>query len=162
MNTDDPQIGTNEPSEFVMQEMAKIGRRWTVTCAVGALASIALVVWAYCRFAADSPALPWLTTAYFLLASAWTYVKRQLQYARASGQPSPRVPQWTNGLYWAEKGVLVALLIIRWKYALLLYVAAYAMAVFDILETVGGIMIRRLLRPRMADQDQWAGRTGDE
>lgn len=140
-------------SEFVHGLRRKCIVRYTVATILGAFISIGLIAWAYQKFTAGSFEILWLTITYFIVASAVTYDKRLVQWAKVSGESTPQMPSWIGWLYWLETGLLFAIVLIKWKYAICLYIALFILAVFPVLETVGRFLIGPLIQQNIRKID---------
>lgn len=85
-----------------------------------------------------------LTIAYFLVASITTFDIRLIQ-AKKSGtlpQDEPELPAWIGIFAWLEWGIFVWLLVLNWKYALVLLVIKFILKVLPVLETAGNVLMR--------------------
>ena len=92
------------------------------------------------------PLLVSLTVAYFLIASVTTLDVRLLQAKRTGALPpdQPLLPPWIGLLHWAQWGVFLALLLLHWKYALVVFVVKVALQRLPVLETIGNLLLTTL------------------
>ena len=99
--------------------------------------------------ALDSPLVIGLTIAFFITSAITTFDKRLTQ-ARQLGMAladEPPLPCWVGFIAWFHWGLFLALLILDWKYALVLFVIKFVLSVLPVLETVGNILMAPF-RPR--------------
>ena len=86
-----------------------------------------------------------ITGIYFITASIQTFDKRLLQAKRFNELPpdEPLLPTWLGVVTsWIHYGVIVALFVTGWKYALLVLVVGFVLAVLPVLETIGNVLMR--------------------
>lgn len=91
----------------------------------------------------ESPLLLWLTIAFFVVASVVTFDKRLTQAKKAGVLPDdePSLPQWVGVFFIIDIGLKIVLLVLNWKYGLLVYAVGFALSVLPVLETVGNILM---------------------
>ncbi|MBN1255559.1 MAG: hypothetical protein JXA50_09830 [Deltaproteobacteria bacterium] len=56
------------------------------------------------------------------------------------------LPKWVGLIHWAGWAIFIVLLILNWKYTIVLYVFIFALEVMPILENLGEFMMRPFLR----------------
>ena len=96
-----------------------------------------------------TPLIICLTAAYFLVASITTFDIRKTQ-ARKQGvlaPDEPELPAWIAIFAWLQWGIFLALLLLNWKYALVIFVFKFILKVLPVLETIGKILMSPF-RPR--------------
>lgn len=84
-----------------------------------------------------------LTIAFFITSSITTFDKRLIQARRNSTLPpdEPLLPSWVGLIGWIHWGLALALLIINWKYAIIVFIVMFVLAVLPVLETIGNILM---------------------
>jgi len=97
----------------------------------------------------DSPVLMLMTIAYFFTSAITTFDKRLIQAKKHGSVPvdEPMLPWWVGLIAWVHWGLFLSLLILNWKYALVLFALKFVCSVLPILETVGNILMTPF-RPR--------------
>ena len=91
----------------------------------------------------DSPLVIGLTIAFFITSAITTFDKR-LNQARQLGLPlldEPPLPWWVEFIAWFHWGLFLALLLLDWKYALVLFVIKFVLSVLPVLEIIGNILM---------------------
>ncbi len=97
----------------------------------------------------DSPLLIVLT-AFFAISSSITVFDKRLIQAKRSGvlpPDEPMLPSWVGTIAWIHWGLLLALFILNWKYAVIVYIAKFVFSVIPVLE-IAGNMLMRPFRPK--------------
>ncbi|HLG15267.1 MAG TPA: hypothetical protein VJH03_12295 [Blastocatellia bacterium] len=90
-----------------------------------------------------STALLILTIAFFI-TSALTVFDRRLSQAIKQGDlppDEPPPPFWLGFVYYVHWGIGIALLIINWRYAFLVFAVKLILAFLPVLEMVGNVMM---------------------
>lgn len=84
-----------------------------------------------------------LTIAFIITSSITTFDKRLIQAKRDGTLPpdEPLLPSWTGLIGWIHWGLALALLIINWKYAIIIYIVLFVLAVLPVLEIIGNILM---------------------
>ena len=84
-----------------------------------------------------------LTIAFVITSSITTFDKRLIQAKRESTLPSdePLLPSWAGFIGWIHWGLALALLIINWKYAIIVYIVLFILAVLPVMEIIGNILM---------------------
>lgn len=98
----------------------------------------------------DSPILIGLTIVYFITSSITTFDRRLIQ-AEKAGTPSSvdhsMLPWWVGFILYIHWGIGLALLLLNWKYALVVFISKFVLSVLPVLETIGNILMAPF-RPR--------------
>jgi len=97
----------------------------------------------------DSPLLITLTVLFAITSSITVFDKRMIQANRSGVLPAdePMLPSWVGIIAWIHWGLLLALLILNWKYAVVVYIAKFILSVLPVLE-IAGNMLMRPFRPK--------------
>jgi hypothetical protein len=97
----------------------------------------------------DSPLLITLTVLFAITSSITVFDKRMIQAKRSGVLPAdePMLPSWVGIIAWIHWGLLLALLILNWKYAVVVYIAKFILSVLPVLE-IAGNMLMRPFRPK--------------
>jgi len=84
-----------------------------------------------------------LTIAFVITSSITTFDKRLIQARRDGTLPpdEPLLPSWVGLIGWIHWGLALALLIINWKYAIIVFIVMFVLAVLPVLETIGNILM---------------------
>lgn len=88
-----------------------------------------------------------LTIILFLLSCIITFEKRFLQAVRDGFQPEQELPTWTGIFSWVYYPLFIGLAFLNWKWAIVLYIALFILAVLPVSETIGNFLYRILVRP---------------
>jgi len=90
-----------------------------------------------------SPLFIGLTVALFISSAITTFDKRLNQAKAQSELPAeqPTLPGWVSLLYWVNGALIVALLVLNWKYALIVVAVRFVFAVLPVLEIVGNVLM---------------------
>lgn len=83
------------------------------------------------------------TICFFVLGAITTFDTDLNRAIRRGEVPNdePPLPAWVATLYWIYYGILVALLILNWKFGLLVFGIKLVLGYFDILTLVGNVMM---------------------
>jgi len=97
----------------------------------------------------NSPLLIALTVLFAITSSITVFDKRMIQAKRSGALPpdEPMLPSWVGIIAWLHWGLLLALVILNWKYAIVIYIAKFILSVLPVLEIAGNVMMRPF-RPR--------------
>jgi len=92
----------------------------------------------------NSPLIIILTALFAVTSSITVFDKRMIQAKRSGALPAdePMLPSWVGIIAWIHWGLLLALLILNWKYAVVLYIAKFILSVLPVLEIAGNILMR--------------------
>jgi len=84
-----------------------------------------------------------LTTAFIITSSITTFDKRLTQAKRQGILPpdEPLLPSWVAFIFWIHIGLIIAMLVINWKYALIVLVIGFILEVLPVWETIGNILM---------------------
>ena len=84
-----------------------------------------------------------LTIAFVITSSITTFDKRLIQARRDGTLPTDEslLPSWVGLIGWIHWGLALALLIINWKYAIIVFIVMFVLAVLPVLETIGNILM---------------------
>lgn len=84
-----------------------------------------------------------LTITFVITSSITTFDKRLIQAKRDGTLPpdEPLLPSWVGLIGWIHWGLALALLIINWKYAIIIFIIMFILAVIPVLERIGSILM---------------------
>ena len=84
-----------------------------------------------------------LTIAFAITSSITTFDKRLTQAKREGILPpdEPSLPSWVAFIFWIHIGLIIAILIMNWKYALIVLVIGFILEVLPVWETIGNILM---------------------
>lgn len=84
-----------------------------------------------------------LTIVFIITSSIATFDKRLIQAKRNGTLPpdEPMLPSWVGIIWWIHWGIALALLFMNWKYAIIVFIAMFLLAVLPVLETIGNILM---------------------
>ncbi|HRN70873.1 MAG TPA: hypothetical protein PLS49_06870 [Candidatus Woesebacteria bacterium] len=91
----------------------------------------------------NSPILIILIITYGLVASITTFDLRLVQ-AKKKGlllEDEPTLPSWIGVFYWIEWIIFIALILLNWKLALIVFAAKFVLKVLPVLEVIGNILM---------------------
>ncbi len=96
------------------------------------------------------PILIILTVVFILTSSITTFDKRMIQAKRNGTLPAdePMLPSWVGIISWLHWGIMLAMLLVNWKYAIALFVIGFIFEVLPIWETIGNVLMRPF-RPKL-------------
>lgn len=60
----------------------------------------------------------------------------------------PMLPSWVGIISWLHWGIMLAMLLVNWKYAIALFVIGFIFEVLPIWETIGNVLMRPF-RPKL-------------
>lgn len=85
-----------------------------------------------------------LTIAFAITSSIITFDKRLIQAKREGILPpdEPSLPSWVAFIYWIHIGLIIAMLVLNWKYALTVLFIGFILEVLPVWETIGNILMR--------------------
>jgi len=92
----------------------------------------------------NSPLLITITVLFAITSSITVFDKRMIQTKRSGVLPAdePMLPTWVGIIAWIHWGLLLALFILNWKYAIVVYIAKFILSVLPVLEIAGNILMR--------------------
>ena len=84
-----------------------------------------------------------LTLVFIITSSIVTFDKRLIQAKRNGTLPpdEPILPLWVGLIVWIHWGLALALLLINWKYAIIVFIAMFLLAVLPVLEIIGNMLM---------------------
>jgi len=84
-----------------------------------------------------------LAIAFVITSSITTFDKRLIQARRDGTLPpdEPLLPSWVGLIGWIHWGLALALLIINWKYAIIVFIVMFILAVLPVLEMIGNMLM---------------------
>lgn len=84
-----------------------------------------------------------LTIVFIITSSIVTLDKRLIQAKRNGTLPpdEPILPLWVGLIVWIHWGLALALLLINWKYAIIVFIAMFLLAVLPVLEIIGNMLM---------------------
>lgn len=84
-----------------------------------------------------------LTIVFVITSSIVTFDKRLIQAKRNGTLPpdEPMLPSWVGLVVWIHLGLALALFLINWKYAVIVFIAMFFLAVLPVLEIIGNILM---------------------
>lgn len=91
----------------------------------------------------SSPTIAILTIVFAITSSITTFDKRMIQ-AKRSGTLSanePMLPSWVGIIGWLHWIVMLALLIVNWRYAMSVFIIGFILAVLPVWETIGNVLM---------------------
>ena len=53
----------------------------------------------------------------------------------------PSLPSWVAFIYWIHIGLIIAMLVINWKYGLIVLAIGFILSVLPVWETIGNILM---------------------
>lgn len=96
----------------------------------------------------ESPLFLVLTTALFFFSSITTFDKRQTQAKNAGVLPSdhPDLPRWVGAAHIFDWILLIALFVVNWRAALVVWMGLLAFKILPVLETIGNLLMKLFRR----------------
>ena len=91
----------------------------------------------------DSPLIIVLTIIFAFTSSITTFDKRLIQ-AQRDGRLSENeamLPTWVGALVWFHWLVGLSIILLNWKYAIVVFVIKFILSVLPVLETIGNILM---------------------
>jgi len=84
-----------------------------------------------------------LTTAFIITSSITTFDKRLTQAKREGILPPDEssLPSWVTFIFWIHIALIITMLIINWKYTLIVLVIGFILEVLPVWETIGNILM---------------------
>jgi len=91
----------------------------------------------------DSPVLIILTIIYFITSSITTFDKRLIQAVKSGAIPEDEeiLPPWIGIISWFHWAIGLAILLLNWKYAIIVFISKFVLSVLPILEVSGNILM---------------------
>ncbi len=93
--------------------------------------------------AVRSPVIITLTVLYFLTSSITTFDIRMTQGKCDGTIPSNEQmpPRWVALIYWIDWLLIIAIFLLNWKYAVLVFIVKFILQVLPVLEIAGNILM---------------------
>lgn len=90
-----------------------------------------------------SPIVIILTIIYFICESITTYDTRLIQAQRDgfSQENETMLPTWVGFFVFIGWGTFIALVLLNWKYAILIFIIKFILKVLPVLESIGQILM---------------------
>jgi hypothetical protein len=92
-----------------------------------------------------------LVTIAFLITAAITAFDKRASREIRLGEIPPHVPpppQWIGFIYYVHWGLLIALAVFDWKFAILVFVFKTVLSFLGVLEIVGALLMAPFMRGR--------------
>lgn len=91
----------------------------------------------------NSPLLILLTILFAITSAITVFDKRLIQANkyRPEFQHDPLLLDWVKWVWWVHGIFLVAIILLNWKYAIVVYLIKFALSVLPVLEVVGNILM---------------------
>jgi len=90
-----------------------------------------------------SPIIIALTVLLFITSSITVFDKRLIQFKRLGKVPRNELllPNWIGAILFLHWMIFISLILLNWKYAIILFVIKYILSVLPVLETIGNVLI---------------------
>ncbi len=88
----------------------------------------------------DSPIVVIVTIIYFIASSVETLDIRIIQ-AQRDGIDIESLPRWIGLVYWLCWLLFICIVLLNWKYAILVYVLRFILKVLPVLEIIGNVIM---------------------
>lgn len=85
-----------------------------------------------------------ILTALFAVTSAITVFDKRLIQAKKHNPEfahDQMLPHWVKWVWWVHGILLVAIALLNWKYALVVYLIKFVLSVLPVLETIGNMLM---------------------
>ena len=91
----------------------------------------------------SSPIVIILTIIYVITSAITTFDTRMIQAKRDGRLPSDEqiLPSWVGVVAWFHWIIFLSIILLNWKYAILIFVIKFFLKVLPVLETVGNILM---------------------
>ncbi|MBU1092744.1 hypothetical protein KJ836_03715 [Patescibacteria group bacterium] len=95
----------------------------------------------------SSPIVIITTIVYVIFESIAIYDARLIQWKKHGMIPqnTPTPPKWTGVFVWLGWLALIALLLLNWKYGIIVWIIGFILKVLPILENIGKILTKPLI-----------------
>jgi hypothetical protein len=102
-----------------------------------------------------SPIFLGLSVSLFISYSITTLDKRIIQGKRSGTLPPDHanLPKWVSIFHFLDWGILIAMIVLNWKVALLVWAFFFVLKILPVLETVGNILMAPF-KNKGADNDK--------
>lgn len=93
--------------------------------------------------AISSPIVIIITVLYAITSAITTFDIRMTQAKRNGSLPSdePMLPKWVALVFWVDWMLIIALILLNWKYAILVFVIRFILKVLSVLEIIGNVLM---------------------
>lgn len=90
-----------------------------------------------------SPVIIALTVLLFITSSITVFDKRLIQFKRSGKVPRDEslLPNWVGAILFLHWIIFISLILLNWKYAIILFVIKYILSVLPVLETIGNVLM---------------------
>jgi len=90
-----------------------------------------------------SPVVIVLTIFYAITSAITTFDIRMTQAKRDGSLPpdEPTLPKWVALIFWVDWVLLLALILLNWKYTILVFVIRFILKVLPVLEITGNVLM---------------------
>jgi len=88
----------------------------------------------------DSPIVIIVTVLYFIASAVETFDIRIIQ-AQRDGLDIESPPRWIGLVYWLCWLLFIFLVLLNWKYAIIVYVIRFILKVLPVLEIIGNVLM---------------------
>lgn len=91
----------------------------------------------------SSPIVIIATILYFITSAITTFDIRMTQAKRDGTLPpdEPMPPKWVALIFWIDWLLIATLILLNWKYAILVFIIRFILKVLPVLEIVGNILM---------------------
>lgn len=93
--------------------------------------------------AVNSPIVIFITILYVITSAITTFDIRMTQAKRNGSLPpdEPMPPSWVAYVFWADWAFALILILLNWKYAVLIFVIRFTLKFLPVLEIVGNAIM---------------------
>lgn len=90
-----------------------------------------------------SPIILVITILYAITSAITTFDIRMTQAKRNGTLPpdEPMSPKWVALVFWVDWLLIITLILLNWKYAILVFVVRFILKVLPVLEIIGNILM---------------------
>ncbi len=90
----------------------------------------------------NSPALIICTVIFFITASITTFDVALINAKKSGDLPpdEPVLPNWTGLIIWFHWGLSITILVLNWKYALVIFLIKFILNMLNILDIIGNFL----------------------
>lgn len=91
----------------------------------------------------SSPVVIIVTIFYFITSAITTFDIRLTQAKRDGTLPpdEPMPPKWVALVFWFDWALIIALILLNWKYAILVFIIRFILKVLPVLEIIGNMLM---------------------
>ncbi len=93
--------------------------------------------------AINSPIIIFVTILYVITSAITTFDIRMTQAKRDGSLPpdEPALPSWISLIFWADWAFALILLLLNWKYAVVVFIIRFILKVLPVLEIAGNVIM---------------------